>query len=47
MEKIIERIESIIDRQLALLESKPFSTSLKFLLFYWLFKKVYGHLKES
>ena len=47
MEKIIERLEGIIERQLKTFEEKPVTTSLKFLLFYYIFKKVYEMVKGA
>ena len=47
MEKLIDRIETIIDQQLTAWEHNPVRTSLKFLVYYWLFKKVYSYIKEK
>ena len=45
MEKIIDKIEAIIDNQLSKFDTDPIKTSFKFLFFYWLFKKMYGEVK--
>ena len=45
MEKIIERLESIIDKQVEAFEKSPLTTSLKLLCYYWVFKKLYSAVK--
>lgn len=38
MDKILERIESIIDSQIKDFESKPLTTSFRLLIIYWIIK---------
>ena len=47
MERIIEKIEKIIEAQIEAFEKNPITTSLKLLLFYWVFKKLYTSAKRG
>lgn len=45
MEKILERIEGIIEKFLEELEANPIKTSIKLLILYWILKTIYGEIK--
>lgn len=45
MEKILERIERIIEKFSADLEREPIKTSVKLLILYWIVKTVYRQFK--
>lgn len=47
MEKILAKLENIIDTQSKKLEDSPVKTTLKFLVILYCLKKVYGWVKES
>ena len=47
MEKIIEKIEGIIDATVAKFEENPVKMSLKLLMFYLIFKLVWKTVKEK
>lgn len=46
MEKFIEKMEKIIDNFVNDFETKPIKTSIKLLLFYIIFKKIYAFAKD-
>jgi hypothetical protein len=46
MEKILERIEGIIEKFVSDLEKDPIRTSVKLLILYWIVKKVYREVKR-
>ncbi len=46
MDKILEKIEVIIEKQLSDLESKPIQTSFRLFIMYWIFKKVWEAVKK-
>lgn len=45
MEKILERIEGVIEKFIADLEREPIKTSVKLLILYWIVKTVYREFK--
>lgn len=45
MEKILERIEGIIEKFIADLGREPIKTSVKLLILYWIVKAVYRQFK--
>lgn len=47
MDKLIEKIEAIIEKQLALFDEKPIATSIKFLVVLWILKYVYREIKKA
>lgn len=47
MEKILEKIESMLENQFTAFEEKPIKTSIKFLIFYWLAKTVYKEIRDD
>ena len=46
MEKLLERIEQIIEGQLAAFENEPIKTSIKFLIYYYIAKFIYKEIKK-
>lgn len=47
MEKLLDRIESMMEKQFADLEAKPVRTIVKFMILYWLGKTAYKEIKED
>ena len=45
MEKILERIEGVIEKFIADLEQEPIKTSIKLLILYWIVKTIYRGFK--
>lgn len=46
MEQLISKVEQILEKQLADFESKPISTSIKFLVILWILKFIYREIKR-
>lgn len=46
MEQLISKVEAILEKQIALFEAKPISTSIKFLIFLWIFKYIYREVRR-
>lgn len=47
MEKILEKIETMLENQFTSFEEKPIKTSIKFLIFYWIAKTIYKEVRED
>lgn len=47
MEKILERIEGIIEKFIADLEKEPIKTSIKLLILYWIVKTIYHEIRGA
>lgn len=47
MEKILDKIEGLIEKQFTSFETSPIKTSIKFLIFYWIAKTIYKEIKED
>ena len=45
MEQLINKIEAIIEKQIADFEAKPLATSIKLLVFLWVFKYIYREVR--
>ncbi len=46
MEKILERLEAIIEKQIADLEKAPIKTSIKLFIWYWIAKTIWKEVKR-
>lgn len=46
MEKILERIEQVVEKQIEEFEANPVRTGIKLLIFYWIFKQVWREIKR-
>jgi len=45
MEKLIEKLEKIIEKHIDDFENSPLTTSLKIIVYYWIFKQLYSIVK--
>ncbi len=45
MEALISKLELMLEKQVEAFEKAPISTSLKLLVYYWIFKKLYSAAK--
>jgi hypothetical protein len=46
MDKILGRIEQMVEKMLADLEAKPIKTSIKLFIFFWIAKTVWKEIKR-
>lgn len=46
MDRIIEKLEAVVEKQIAEFESNPVKTSIKFLIFVWILKTLWKHIKQ-
>ena len=46
MEKLNDKIEQFVEKQIAAFEESPIATSLKILIVLWVFKQIYRELRK-
>ena len=46
MDQLIAKLEGIIEKQIIAFEEKPLATSIKLLVFLWVFKYIYREIKR-
>jgi hypothetical protein len=46
MERILEKVEALVEKQIADFEKNPISTSVRLFIFYWIFKQVWKEIKR-
>jgi len=46
MEKLLEKIETLVEKQIADFEKNPISTSFRLFIFYWIFKNIWKEIKK-
>jgi hypothetical protein len=46
MDKILDKIEAVIEKQIAELEANPIKTSIRLFIFYYIFKSIWREIKK-
>lgn len=46
MDKLLEKLEALIEKQIGELEKNPIRTSIRLFIWYWVFKTIWREVKR-